>query len=517
MLENSRLAQARLQALSALDGLDALNETTLRKGLSDHDDAVRERAVLLCEKLIANRDISDALWDQLMSLADDPAIRVRYQLAFTLGEIHRPSRVEVFARLIQRELNDRWMETAVLSSLSEGAGEMVMTLASVPGFAASPAGQALLERIATMTGTKGQMADVKQLIAWIVRNPIPKEQQFALLSALGEGLRSTRSSLGLVDPGNHLRPVFQDALSIALDYTFPQSLRLQAIRLTGVSPFSELGGLGLVLFNSGESGTIQAAGLRMLGRLYASETAPHKVEEWPVLPPNLRRNEVTALLSHSQRLAGVLDILEYGRLNISRKDFSSAQINFLRTYSDTEISRRAVRLFGPATPLPAETLARFNQALRIRGDISRGRATFQARCASCHSHVSLSSEERTGSKASADSPGPDLRRAPILGKEKILKALLDPGAEIAPGYSTSVVTTGDGEILIGTIADDNDTAVTLRQPGGIETVLPRVNIQDIRAQPWSLMPDVLELSLLPQEVADVMDYLVNGGLDSADY
>ena len=114
MLRNSRLPLARLHALHSLAGMAALNESHVIKGLTDLDERLREHAVLLSEMLVRNGAVSDTLWGQLKSLAGDPSIRVRYQLAFTLGEILRPEQISALAQLIQRDPTNRWMQAAVL-------------------------------------------------------------------------------------------------------------------------------------------------------------------------------------------------------------------------------------------------------------------------------------------------------------------------------------------------------------------------------------------------------------------
>jgi len=87
MLNYSRLGYARLQALSLLDGLGTLTETGVLRGLSDMDESVRERAVLLTPKVARNGAVSDDLWARLKLLAADRSPRVRYQLCFTAGQI----------------------------------------------------------------------------------------------------------------------------------------------------------------------------------------------------------------------------------------------------------------------------------------------------------------------------------------------------------------------------------------------------------------------------------------------
>ena len=70
------------------------------------------------------------LWKKLSACASDPVVGVRYQLAFTLGEIRHPERLGVLAQIARRDAAEPMMRAAVLSSLAEGAGEMFSLLAN---------------------------------------------------------------------------------------------------------------------------------------------------------------------------------------------------------------------------------------------------------------------------------------------------------------------------------------------------------------------------------------------------
>ena len=123
----------RLHALYTLDGLDALAEAYVLRALDDQDPGVREHGVRLSERIVAAHGLSDALWRRLKARVDDPDLRVRYQLAFTLGEIQHPERNDALVRLIKKDLDQPWMHAAVLSSLAEGTGEVFSSLAAQPG------------------------------------------------------------------------------------------------------------------------------------------------------------------------------------------------------------------------------------------------------------------------------------------------------------------------------------------------------------------------------------------------
>jgi len=63
---------------------------------------------------------------------------------------------------------------------------------------------------------------------------------------------------------------------------------------------------------------------------------------------------------------------------------------------------------------------------------------------------------------------------------------------------------------MGIVSDENSTVITLRQPDGIEIVWPRLNIEALQAQPWSLMPLVFHQALGQQDLADLMQYIMGG-------
>ena len=92
--------------------------------LADEHPRVREHAVRLSE---AAANDSPELRAKLVSLSGDDDLRVRYQLAFTLGELKDATRVPGLAAIARRDAADSWIRLALLSSLSQGAGEVLAT------------------------------------------------------------------------------------------------------------------------------------------------------------------------------------------------------------------------------------------------------------------------------------------------------------------------------------------------------------------------------------------------------
>ena len=497
MVMHSQLPQARLQALQALDGLGALNEAVVVKSLRDRDERVREHAVALCGRLAEHREFSDKAWTELGALANDPSINVRYQLAFTLGDIGRPEKLTTMAQVLRQDLTNRWFQAAVLSSVSRGAGDLFVALAAAPRWRNDPAGLAFLSQLALMIGAKGQIDEVNQALDFINSARLDIFPAFTLLTSLGEGLHRIGSSFALVDPQGRLQRFFDQALQMATDGTVVENVRIAALRLLGVSSYAaaDPGDALQFLLGTGESDAIQVATIDTFGRYENPAIPTSLIARWPELTQVVRAQIVTAFLSRTDRVGAVLQALEDGRMKPT--ELSPTQVDFLLNYREPGISQRTLRIFGPIPRARPVVVEQFKASLRTTGVAARGRDIFRGRCAECHR---LASE---GSRL-----GPDLARAKLLGKEKLLSAILEPNLEIAPGYATSVVETRGRDNLIGIVMDENEATITLRQPGDVEVVWPRRNIQSIQPQIWSLMPDGMEQGLTPQAMADLLEYIM---------
>jgi HEAT repeat protein len=81
-----------MHVLYALHGLLALDSKHLIAGLNDRDERVREHAVKLSEAAIVGAKGNSVLAEKLLAMTGDLSSRVRYQLAFSLGDVRSPAR-----------------------------------------------------------------------------------------------------------------------------------------------------------------------------------------------------------------------------------------------------------------------------------------------------------------------------------------------------------------------------------------------------------------------------------------
>jgi putative heme-binding domain-containing protein len=141
------------------------------------------------------------------------------------------------------------------------------------------------------------------------------------------------------------------------------------------------------------------------------------------------------------------------------------------------------------------------ELMKRHGDATRGKKVFNndiASCAKCHAFAGAGGDV-----------GPDLATARTkLGRGGIFDSILNPSAVIAAGYEPWLIETKDGEIYSGFIVSDGDT-VTLKEPSGGKRNLPSNQIVSRQQQKLSLMPDNISLGLTPQELVDLVEYLMS--------
>jgi putative membrane-bound dehydrogenase-like protein len=491
LLAQSRSSVGRLHALYALKGLNALDEGLLLQALSDPDGVAREHAIRLSEAFLQNGVPSEGLWKKLSVCASDPVIGVRYQLAFTLGEVRHPDRLGVLAQIARRDAAESMMRAAVLSSLAEGAGEMFSLLASETGV---KGGAVMLRDLAAVVGAANRPGELARVREFLVSTRDPAIA-FPLARGFGDGLR--RSGSSFEKAGIDLKSLLDRAAAAVTDITASESARLEAISLLALGSKPEGEKVLLPLLNTQEPQVVQSAALTSLDRLAPDGLVLALLARWSTFTPVIREKAVDVLLKRPERVSGLLDAMEKGTIGLG--DLSLMQKVALRQHSNAALQQRAVKLIGAAADANRDAIVRrFLPALDLRGDNGRGKTIFQQRCQSCH---------RLGNDGFA--VGPDLAGARSGGREKLLVNILDPNREVPPTYFGYVVETRAGDNHAGLIVNETAGSVTVRQPLGVEVVVPRSQIVKMQASRLSLMPEGLEEGLTVQDVADLVAYVLS--------
>jgi putative membrane-bound dehydrogenase-like protein len=497
LVSNGKSSLGRLHALCALDGLDTLSEVHLATAFKDKDDAVRERAVLLTEKVFHRQNsLTESLQKKLLALTADKSERVRYQLAFTLGEINPPERVSALTEIALRDADSPWGRAAVMSSLGDGARRAFSQLIQQVSFRGTVGGQELLRLLATQLGAQNQPSDaafVVDIMATHVKPPLT----FALLRGLGEGLERAGSSLQR--SGGVPASLFEQAKRMAADAQVEEASRAQAIRVLALASWGEAGSALMGLLDPEQPVGVQSSAVSTLARFDRAEVTHELVKRLNFFPARLRSEVAATLLARAERALALLQAIDSGA--IRPPDLSATQLRFLRTHRDKNVQELALRVFGAApTQARQQVVESFMPALNLRGDAANGKVIYAERCASCH---------RAGNEGFA--LGPDMVTVKTSGKEKLLVNILDPNREVAPQFIAYEIETKDGESVIGVISGETATGVTVRQAFGKESAVLRSDMKTMRSQGQSLMPDELEAGLTPQSLADLLEFIATVG------
>lgn len=145
----------------------------------------------------------------------------------------------------------------------------------------------------------------------------------------------------------------------------------------------------------------------------------------------------------------------------------------------------------------AKVLARYADVPKLKGDAKNGAALFKQTCAQCH--------RLRGDGADV---GPALDMMSGKPVEQLVEAILDPNAAMEERYRSFSVATKDGRDLTGIIVAETPTTLTLRAPNQPEQTILRGDLKELTASGLSLMPEGLESAFTPQQLADLIAFVL---------
>jgi putative heme-binding domain-containing protein len=337
------------------------------------------------------------------------------------------------------------------------------------------------------------------------RGELDSESLLLFGANLARGLERSGSSLTRFAGQDHLKPIFTLAQQWATQPE-PEPTRFNSagapIEIRRGDALTLLGCAAKELATPTLLDTVEryphfaTEALTALSRHSTLEVTTNLLERWPRLTPGARNEVIAALLKKTENAKALLAALNTGLLK--RADFSTAQIEFLRSYRDSAVRAEATRLLTREnTATRQAVIDAFQGALSLRGSPEKGKVLFDARCETCHQL-----------RGRGHGLGPDLATVKNAGKEKLLTNILDPNREVNPNYLSYLVETKDGESLAGLIINESANSVTLRMAGGAESVVARANIASMQSQGKSLMPEGLEEGLSQQDMADLVEFIV---------
>ncbi|MFO0891653.1 MAG: c-type cytochrome, partial [Isosphaeraceae bacterium] len=505
----------RLHALWTLHGLGALNAGLLEHAAADPDPLLREHALRV---LFTDRRLLEGFpRARVIALAGDPEVRVRPQAAILLGELadRDPEAVRALVALARRDGDDPWVRLGILSGLAERAIDFLREWARTDAGSrpAGSSGRRLLSEAAAIVGVRRRGPELRSLLE-LLSSPVAEgevafrglDDRLALTAGLGEGLGRSgpplhawlagipASQRGGAEVNSAL---WARARSLA-DSNEEPSRRKVALEVLVRGAPDLARPLLPKLARAEQPAEIQAAAARALGQLASAQQIEELLDGWGSLGLGTRRGLLSAMAANPAHARLLIDALDDQKLAVVELD-AAARDALLRG-SDPPRRRRLEAILSRFAPEDRSTVVeKYQAALHLVGDRSRGEGVFVKNCQTCH--------ERQGR---GHRVGPDL--SGIAGRLPgvLLSDILHPNRDVAPDYVALSVATRDGQVLSGLLVEETVSGVKLRQAEGVERTVLRSEIAEIRSSGRSLMPDGLEQAIKPQDMADLLAFLRSG-------
>lgn len=489
--------QGRATALYALDGIGALSPEIVLAALRDADPRVRRHAVRLAERSLGE---SAAVREALYALVDDPDLRVRYQLAFTLGETTGPRRNQALAQLARRDPENSWIRLAVRSSLAEGSGVVLAALASDTAFRATPAGRDWLRLLSEQIGKQQRGDDVAELIG-VLRGLPPAET--AVLQAILQGL-AAKPGAPLAEQiaaatGGRAEELTRQLVAAAARRAVEDGLktpeRVAAVQQLRLGRLAELEPTLVRLLEPAQPAEVQTAALDVLASFRDPQVAPLLVRRWSGLSPRLRTQAADVMFSRPEWILALLDAVQADAISLG--DVDPARWKLLADHADAKVRERSGAILAQLkVGRRGDVVEAYRESLQLAGDAGRGKELFKKICAACHQLQGV-----------GHPTGPNLAAMKARGPEAILLNVLDPNREVNPQYLNYTVVTQDGRTLSGMITAETATSVTLKRADNATDTVLRIDIDQLKSTGMSLMPEGMEKQIDKQALADLLTYL----------
>lgn len=518
MAANPASSTGRLRALWTLQGMNAINEETLKIALADSVAGIRENAIQIAE---LNLDKYPRLTETMLSMTNDKDPKVRLQLLSTLGSIQSDAAAAARQSLLLHDLDDTWIQFAALTAPQEQVRKLLPVILEKYDVA-NRSYSSLASKLTQMMGSSGKDSELHDLFQRVFRASL-SPWRADVLRGIGAGLEERRTTFALnadeqeklvtllfSDPAASVnqaalgilkitgiqnesvsRRSRQESMLMAEDEKFTEGKRSVAIDFLGLEGSKAHRDLWKKLINPSEPLPVQLAALRSFSNIPDTEVSQFLIDQWPVLTPELRDAGIQSFLENEKRVAMLLSAIESKKIGTSevswpRKVGLMAQRNIpLRTKARSLFTASAV------------SQASYKEILERDGSEEKGIEVFQTQCSLCHQI-----RGKGGIKL-----GPDLGTVHNWSKKALVENIMTPSQSISSGFELWSIELNNGEKLQGIIESETPGVIALVNTGNWKKAIKRSDIKSISALNLSVMPDDFGTKLSGEQMSDLVAYL----------
>ncbi len=509
--KQNRLTRSRLPVLWMIRLLDPrLTPAMLAwSEIDNRDPRVREQVVSLI-----GENLDELLPDDIISLVTEEADeRVRFRMALDLSGRSSDAVGErrALVRLLDRGIEDSWMRIAVGTMKSEPPEALILDILDHwITLKAPPLGAAeLIEELSEIAGAqldpKPAQAILAKLIEFTPINWGPVATDVCAAGVRGLGLGARRRGQGFaayraelpVKERNQLANLMKSLIQLSTNSDAAADRRLAAIRTLAFGEGPEIEAMLLSLALSDSEIPIRLSAINVLESIGGADVGSKILAAFDSQTPLLRRAMLDLMLSQEPRAALLVTALEQGDIKLSEID-PTRQAR-LTKHRNKDLHNRAERLFTSAVASDrSEVVAKYQAAVEMKGDATRGRAVFEKNCVTCHRVANI-----------GVNVGPDIADTREKLPSYLLTNILDPNRAVDANSFGFTIVTKQGKSYIGLVKAETSVSITIRMSEGKEETLLRADIDEMKTSGQSLMPVGFEKNITVDQMADLISFLKN--------
>ncbi len=230
------------------------------------------------------------------------------------------------------------------------------------------------------------------------------------------------------------------------------------------------------------------------------ETRDALVASLPMFDLAAQATVAIKLAQREDTARAMLKEIEAGRLK--KEIVSPNQVLLLAQSKSDSIRSLVTKIWGKIRVDDADArrqiVRQFTDFLmwEAKGNAERGLAVYDRVCGQCHVLHNRGFEV-----------GPSITSNGRGSFEQLVVSVFDPSLVIGEAYKSVVVLTDSGQVIQGLLVEKTSQNVTLKVQGGKMEAIPVSEIEEIKENPKSLMPEGIEEQMSRQEMADLFALL----------
>jgi len=526
LFEQNRETTRKLRALWALYTTGGLTEESLVKQLAHTDEHVRYWAVRL---LVDQTHPSATTIETFAAMAkNDRSPLVRLGLAVALQRLPLEHRWPIADALLVHGEDTRdpylplmdWYGVEPLVPSDKGRSVLLLEKTEIPLVRHFMARRLVLaddelpsNRDKTVLGLNLLFQLLVKVDNASIQNDVLEGIHDALRGRKGLSAPSVWSEVFVKLTKSSDAKVREQTILLALLFDDPRAIALLKSTATNTSAPVEdrrgavaalvekrVPGLAPLLQSLVSDRAVRGAALRGLASYEDAATPGLILKQIAQFDAQDRADAVNTLASRTTFAKALVAALAQG--TISKRDFNASIARQIHALGDRGLSEALEKLWGAMRPTSKEKatlIAKYKGILtpdQMQGaDASRGRGVFNRTCAQCHRLYDA-----------GGNVGPELTGSDRANVDYLLENILDPSATVGHDFRLNLVSTTDGRLISGIIREQTDKTLVI-QTVNERILIPRDEIEEMKASDASMMPEGALETLTTQEIRDLITYL----------